>query len=449
MSARRNLSLESALEDAQRRFAAANPASEAQYARACEALPGGNTRSVLFYPPFPLTIARGEGARLWDADGHEYRDLLGEYTAGLYGHSHPRIREVIESTLAQGFVLGAPNCHEEELASLICARFPSCDRVRFTNSGTEGNLMALTAARAHTGRTHVMAFRGGYHGGVLLFANGASPANAPYPFVVAEYNDIESTLALVERHAHELAAILIEPMMGTGGGIPADVAFLRALREAATRHDIVLIFDEVMTSRLSPGGLQARHGVVPDMTSFGKYIGGGMTFGAFGGRAELMDLYDPRRPDALPHAGTFNNNVLTMAAGAVGLREIYTEAAAQQLNARADAFRDALNAIARRHDFPASVTGLGSILSVHFQREPIHRPADTTHTDPQARALFHIEMLSAGFYTGKLGFMSPSLLVSDADYAAFADAFEEFIVTYSALFEGQLKEERASDRGAA
>ena len=433
MVERRNLSLEAALTDAQARYVTANPMSAAQYDRAVASLPGGNTRSALFYPPFPLTIERGEGARIWDADGHAYRDFLGEYTAGLYGHSHPRICEVIASTLANGFVLGAPSRHEEELATLMCERFPSCERVRFCNSGTEANLMAISAARAHTGRSHIMAFNGGYHGGVLLFAGGVNPINAPYPFVLGEYNDTEGAIALIEKHARELAAILIEPMLGTGGGIPAEVGFLHALREAATRHDIALIFDEVMTSRLAPGGLQERHGVIPDMTSFGKYLGGGMTFGAFGGRADIMDRYDPRRADALPHAGTFNNNVLTMAAGAVGLREIYTPQAAQALNARGDALRDHLNAIAKRHDFPAMVTGLGSIIAVHFQRHPIRRPADAQHTHPDARALFHMEMLLAGVYVGRNGFMSPSLALGEADYTVLAQVFENFAVSYSGI----------------
>ncbi|OFW42158.1 MAG: hypothetical protein A3J29_10185 [Acidobacteria bacterium RIFCSPLOWO2_12_FULL_67_14b] len=308
-----NVSLDEALREAEARFSAANPKSAAQYQAATGSMPGGNTRSVLYYTPFPVTIARAEGATLEDIDGHRYTDFLGEYTAGLYGHSHPVILEAIREALDGGLVFGGPNRHEAELARLLCERFPSLDLVRFTNSGTEANLMALATARAATGRERILAFQGGYHGGVLSFADGvSSPINAPFPCVLAPFNDEAATLALIERHARELAAIIVEPMMGGGGGIPGTRPFLETLRQAAARHGIVLIFDEVMTSRLSSGGLQKRLGIIPDMTTLGKYLGGGLTFGAFGGRRDLMRRYDPREKDAWSHAGTFNNNVLTM-----------------------------------------------------------------------------------------------------------------------------------------
>ena len=294
-----------------------------------KSLPGGNTRSILFYPPFPVTITRGEGARLFDLDGHEYLDFLGEYTAGLYGHSDPVIRAAVEQALADGILLGAPNRHEAELARLMCARFPSCELVRFCNSGTEANLNALSGARAATGRSHILVFEGAYHGGMLSFAHGPASMSIPFPYVFARYNDLEGTLALIEQHAEELAAIIVEPMMGAGGCIAAEPDFLRGLREAATRHGIILIFDEVMTSRLAPGGLQEALGITPDMTTFGKYLGGGMSFGAFGGRSAIMGRFDPSRPDALPHSGTYNNNVLTMAAGVAGLSKVFTPAAAE------------------------------------------------------------------------------------------------------------------------
>lgn len=359
----RNLDLAGALHDVRARYAGRNPASATAFADACAAMPGGNTRSVLHFDPFPLTLVEGRGARVRDADGHTYVDFMGDYTAGLYGHSHPVIARAIEDALHSGIVRGAPGTGETRLATLICERFPSCERVRFTNSGTEANLMAITAARAHTGREAIMTFAGGYHGGVLLFAGGASPVNAPYPFVVGRYNDPVHATDLVERHADSLAAILVEPLMGTGGAIPAAPEFLAALSEAAERHGIVLILDEVMTSRLSPGGAQALYGIAPGMTTFGKYIGGGMNFGAFGGRAEIMDRFDPRRSDALPHAGTFNNNVLTMAAGAAGLADVYTPEVAKAHNARGDRLREALEASARARGAPVHLTGLGSMIS--------------------------------------------------------------------------------------
>ncbi|UEM25200.1 aspartate aminotransferase family protein (plasmid) [Skermanella mucosa] len=423
----RNISLDAALHDATARFIESNPISQRRYETACRTLPGGNTRTVLFHPPFPVTIERGEGARLWDADGHCYLDFLGEYTAGLYGHSNPVIRQAVVEALDSGIVLGGPNRYEVELAGLICGRFPSVDLVRFCNSGTEANLMALMTARAATGRSRAMVFEGAYHGGVLTFGKKRSPINLPIPTVTAPYNDPQAAVELVERHAGDLAAIIVEPMMGAGGCIAGTPEFLQALRDAATRHGVVLIFDEVMTSRLSPGGLQSKLGIVPDMTSFGKYLGGGLTFGAFGGRADLMAHYDPRRPDAWAHAGTFNNNVLTMAAGVAGLTKLYTPEAADRLNGRGDALRRRLNEAGERAGVPVLATGVGSILGIHFQTRPIHRPADAEETPEAARALLHLEMMAKGFYFAHRGFLSLSLPLTDADHDGFVDSFEAFL----------------------
>jgi glutamate-1-semialdehyde 2,1-aminomutase len=423
----RNITLEDALADAEARYVAANPRSRARHLEAARSLPGGNTRSILFYPPFPVTITRGEEARLFDLDGHAYLDFLGEYTAGLYGHSNPVIQAAIRQALADGIVLGAPNRYEAELARLMCARFPSVDLVRFCNSGTEANLNALSGARAATGRSHVMVFEGAYHGGMLSFGKSVAPMNIPFPYVFGRYNDSERTFGLIERHKDELAAIVIEPMMGAGGCIAAEPEFLKGLREAATRHGILLIFDEVMTSRLSPGGLQQKLGVLPDMTTFGKYLGGGMSFGAFGGRAEIMRRFDPSRADAIPHSGTYNNNVLTMAAGVAGLSRVFTAEAADALSTTGEDLKARLNAIGARHGVPVQVTGVGSILCVHFQEEAIRQPDDTLQTPAAARALFHLEMLARGFYLARRGFIALSLPLSAADYDAFADAFEDFL----------------------
>ena len=290
-ASRVNIDLASALAEVEREYVAARPKSQAQAERAGKSMPGGNTRTVLFYGPFPSVIDRGEGPALIAIDNNRYIDFLGEYTAGLYGHSHPVIMKVLHETLDKGVSFGGPNVNEAELSRLVCERFPSIELVRFTNSGTEGNIMALGTARAFTGRQKVLGISGGYHGGVLYFGAGSpAPINAPYPFVLAPYNDIDGTRALIKKNAAELAAIIVEPMIGNSG-IPADVEYLKMLRAEATAHGIVLVFDEVMTSRLSPGGLQLKHGITPDMTTLGKYIGGGMSFVAFGCRCDIRRRY--------------------------------------------------------------------------------------------------------------------------------------------------------------
>ena len=426
----RNIDIDTALAEAERAYAAANPKSEATWQAACHAMPGGNTRTVLFYPPFPLTLARGEGARVWDVDGHEYADFLGEYTAGLYGHSPPAIQAAVKRALDGGIVLGGHNETEGRFAEAVCARFPSLDLVRFCNSGTEANLMALSAARAWTGRDKIMAFEGAYHGGVFIYKAGGSPLNAPFPMVMGRYNDAERTLALIEQHACDLAAIVVEPMMGAAGCIPGDAAFLGALREASARHGIVLIFDEVMTSRLSPGGLQQVLGITPDMTTLGKYLGGGLTFGAFGGCAEIMQRFDPRSENAFPHAGTFNNNVLTMAAGLAGITEVFTPEAARALNAAGDRLRERLNGVIAGHGAPAQVTGVGSMSCVHFRSGAIRTPDDAALADAAAAALFHIEMLARNQYIARRGMINLSLPMVEADFDGLAAALDDFLAMH-------------------
>mgnify|MGYP006271913087 FL=1 len=429
---RRNLSLEAAVADAVARYTAANPASRARHEAASAHLPGGNTRTILHFSPFPLTLTDGEGARLTDADGHVYRDYLGEYTAGLYGHSHPVIRSAIDEALDHGVTLGGPNRWEGELARLMCERFPSLDFVRFCNSGTEANLNALGAARAHTGRDAVLVFDGAYHGGVFVFAGGGSPMNAPFPYVLAPYNDVDATRATIRAHADRLAAVILEPMMGSGGGIEATPDFLAMLRAETAAKGVVLVFDEVMTSRLGPGGLQGEVGITPDLTTFGKYLGGGMSFGAFGGRTEIMEAFDPEHGAGWVHSGTYNNNVLTMAAGVAGLSRVYTPEAARALTAKGDALRARLNATFRHHDVPFQVLGRGSINAVHFHDRPMARPGDAV-SDPELQTLFHLELLERGIYLARRGMTTLSLPLTDADDDAFVDAVDDICTAYAPL----------------
>ena len=433
LAKRRNVTIDEALLDAEQRYAGANPKSLARHQEASRHLPGGNTRSNMYFSPFPVAIARGEGAQLHDLDGHVYADFLGEYTAGIYGHTHPRIRAAIVDALDGGVNLGAPNRWEAELGRLMCERFPSLEKVRFTNSGTEASLYAITAARASTGRTHILVFDGAYHGGLLSFVS-SPPMRAPFPFVIAQYNDAEGTAGLIERHRDELAAVLIEPMIGSGGGISADRSFLAMLREETRRHGIILIFDEVMTSRLAPGGLQEKLGILPDMTTFGKYLGGGMSFGAFGGADRVMRRFDPTTPDSLVHSGTYNNNALTMAAGVAGLRDIYTREACVELNARGDRLRERTNAAFRGHCVHMQMLGQGSLNVLHMHGRPVRRPSDMAN-DPRRQALFHLEMLQRGFYLSRRGLTSLCLPLTDNDVDGFVEAVDDFCSIYQPLLQ--------------
>ncbi|MDE0713642.1 MAG: aminotransferase class III-fold pyridoxal phosphate-dependent enzyme, partial [Gammaproteobacteria bacterium] len=377
--------------------------------------------------PFPLRAVSGHGARITDADGHEYLNLLGEYTAGLFGHTHPVIRAAVDSALDCGINLSAHNTHEIRLAELVCGRFPSIERVRFTNSGTEANLMAIATARHHTGRGRVMVMHGGYHGGLLYFGDGGIPINAPYDFVLGRFNRIDATRELIRGNAGDLACVLVEPMMGSAGCLPADPDFLCMLREETRNAGTILIFDEVMTSRLSPGGAQQHYDVLPDLTTLGKYIGGGMSFGAFGGTQEIMAMYDPGRPNAMPHAGTFNNNTLSMAAGAVAMGEVFTPLAATALNARGDALRRRLNTMAEECSAPVHLTGIGSLMNLHGCRTEIRDPQDLVASDDRIKQLVFLDLLERGFYIARRGFVALMLPHTDRDLEAFSETMEDIL----------------------
>jgi glutamate-1-semialdehyde 2,1-aminomutase len=405
------------------RYVDRNPRSAARHERAAKSMPGGNTRSILHFEPFPLAFERGEEAHLWSLDGDRYVDFLGEFTAGLYGHSERAILDAVRDALSRGLSFGGVSELEPRLAELICARFPSVDLVRFTNSGTEANLMALALAVAVTGRRRILVFRGGYHGGVLTFGVEPSPVTVPHEWVLADYNDLDGTRALIAEHRHDLAAVLVEPMLGASGCVPASPEFLEMLRHESSAAGALLVFDEVMTSRLAPGGLQSVVGVTPDLTTLGKYLGGGLSFGAFGGRADLMAAYDPSRPGALFHAGTFNNNVLTMSAGIAGLTQVLDDATLTSVNERGDRLRRALDDVAGRVGL--HVSGRGSLMTIHPAPRPVIASVPLTDEQAAIKELIFFGLVNRGFWLARRGMLTVSIPTTDAMcddlVAAFAD----------------------------
>ena len=427
--------LNAALQDSISRYRERTPNSKKAITEASKVMPGGLTRGVLQYDPYPIVAEHTEGGRIRCVDGHEYLDYVGDYSAGLYGHSHPTMMAAIQDALTGGLSYGAPHRHERELAELLVKRFPSFEKVQFTNSGTEANLGAIKTARAFTGRDAILVFEGGYHGGVMGFNYGPSPDNAPYDFIVGHYNDLEATLEVLGNRGPELAAIIVEPLIWAGGGLPAVPGFLEGLQQLAKEHGALLIFDEVMTSRHGPSGLQGLLGITPDLTSMGKYIGGGFAFGCFGGRADVMDIYAPDNPNARHpvNSGTFNNNVITSKVALVGLRDVYTPEAATEFLQRGNAFRDRLDAICKEQGVKAQMSGTGTVLGIHFCDNPIRTPNDIKGVRDEARALLYFEMLARGFYMVRRGGITLSLSLTDDDNAAFCDAFTDVLATYGGL----------------
>jgi glutamate-1-semialdehyde 2,1-aminomutase len=395
--------LKLAIVDARKRYAAANPLSDAAEKDALQYLPGGNTRSVLHFEPFPLTMVSGDGAELTDLDGHRYVDFVGEYSAGLFGHSDPRIKVAIDEALDSGIAMGAPMKYERTLAALLCERYPALDQVRFCNSGTEANLMALTTACAVTGRDKILVFRESYHGGVIKFPGGHCELNVPYNFVLGDYNDVEGTAALIRGLDDELAAVIVEPILGAGGNIPGNREFLNTLRTCTEEIGALLIFDEIKTARLGAAGVQGMLDFKPDLATVGKFIAGGLPTGAFGGRADLMARYDPRHGRGWNHAGTFNNNACSMAAGCAAMGEVFTAKRGAEFLDWSEAFRLSLNEMFAAKDVPMYANGMGSIIAIHFSRVPTKKPTDITAGCQSLRPLLHMEMLLEGVLICKRG----------------------------------------------
>jgi glutamate-1-semialdehyde 2,1-aminomutase len=412
--------VDAALDTAREHYAAQRPRSRALAERAAKVLPGGNTRTVLHIDPFAFRVVGADGAVLHDADGFDYVDLLGDYSAGLLGRADA-VADVIRGVLERGWSYGATSEPETAFAEAVVGRYPSIEQVRFTNSGTEANVMALMTARYATTREKVVVFDDGYHGGPLYFGAAGAPLRIPFDYVVLPYNDAAAARAAFERHGDEIACVLVEPMQGSGGCIPGDPDFLALLRALTAASGAVLIFDEVMTSRLSVGGAQLLLGITPDMTTLGKYLGGGLSFGAFGGRTDLMATFDPAR-GGLSHAGTFNNNAFTMAVGAYVATELVGADALAAVNERGDRLRAGLQARFDASPLPFCVTGWGSLLCVH----PVASPADIDAADPAWRDLFFHDLLDAGFYTATRGMIALSTAVSDDDTGAFLGAVERF-----------------------
>jgi glutamate-1-semialdehyde 2,1-aminomutase len=421
--------LDAHLASAHERYAAKRPHSRALFEQACRVLPGGSTRSVLDFRPFSFRVARADGSRLVDVDDHEYIDFLGDYSAGLLGHDPGPVAAAVHAALDRGWSYGATHVDEIRLAELVCQRFPSVDQVRFTNSGTEANLMAIQVARHHTERERIAVFAGGYHGGLLYFGHGGEALQAPFEFVQLAYNDVDGVRAAVDE---SVAAVLVEPMMGAAGCIPAAPGFLEGLREVCDRAGALLIFDEVMTSRMSTGGVQLLSGVQPDLTTLGKYLAGGMTFGAFGGRSDLMAAFDPQRGGELTHGGTFNNNVVTMAGGVAALSELLTADVLDTLYERGEDLRARVGEVFARSALPLTVTGMGSMFTIHTVDGPVRSPADLAGADPVLKELLFHHLLERGIFLAARGFVAMSLAISDDDRDRFVDALADSVAAIEA-----------------
>ena len=399
--------------------------------RAGRCMPGGDTRATVHHEPYPLTFVSGAGAYLTDLDGHDYVDLLGNYTALVHGNAYPPVVDAARAALAAGSAWAGRSEHQIELARLLCDRIASVELVRFTNSGSEANMLAVELARAVTGRKKVLMAADGYHGSFPDVA--AVPEGTIRPgTLVAPFGDADAFEAVLERHGHEVALVILEPVLGAGGLVAAPAGFLSRVASAARAAGALFCLDEVITLRLGTGGEQAAHGVIPDLTTCGKLIGGGLPVGALGGQAELMDRFDPGRPDGLHHSGTFNGNPVTTAAGAVALAHLTPEAICR-IDRLAERLADGLAGLAAASGVPFSIRRRGSLLNVYLSPQP--PPTNAARSDQAAMAAFHLAALCHGVFFADRGTMAVSTAM---DNTVVEDALRRLEPVFAAVAEGMV-----------
>ncbi|MDK1023575.1 MAG: aspartate aminotransferase family protein [Gammaproteobacteria bacterium] len=378
------------------RYRAWSPESSQLSKRACEVFPGGDTRASAHYAPYPLTIQRGEGCYLYDVDGHQILDFMNNFTSLIHGHGNARVVDAVSKQAVIGTAYAAPSQNQIELAELIVARVGSIDQLRFCSSGTEATLMAIRCARAFTAKQKIMKMEGGYHGSYELAevslipvpefrgelerpnslpVDGSFPDSVLQDTIVCPYNEPELAKQLIEENADTLAAVIIEPLLGSMGMIPANKRFLETLRETTEKNGVVLIFDEVISLRLSGGGAQEIYGIKPDLTCMGKIIGGGLPVGSVGGKRELMQVFNPTNPERVFHASTFSGNALTMAAGLAAMT-LYTPSEAERLNRLGDMLRRGFDQALQQSGIRGHATGLGSLVNLHLTDKPLHDSRD-------------------------------------------------------------------------
>jgi glutamate-1-semialdehyde 2,1-aminomutase len=423
------------------------PGSRRLHQRAAAVMPGGTTRTTTYFDPYPLFIDRGEGCRIWDVDGTARLDMLGNYTAMILGHAHPKVVEAIREQAGRGTAFAAANRIEGELAEILCDRVPSLDLVRFCNSGTEATMFAMRLARAFTGRPRIARIEGGYHGthdhaevSTHPVPADAGPADRPLArpdsigtpawaleqTVVLPFNDLDAAERILREEASGVAAVILEPIIGAGGVIAATPEFLALLRSLTTELGMLLIFDEVISLRVSPGGAQELYGVIPDLTTMGKIIGGGLPVAAFGGRADVMELLDPRRQPNLAQGGTYNGNPLGMAAGVAAMKEL-TPDVYQDLNRRGARVKDQLSEVFSSHGVPAQVNGVGSLFAIHFTQTPVtDYRSKATSDDRMTRDLF-LGLVNHGVLLAPRAMGALSTPMGEEEIQAFIDAVDAVV----------------------
>ena len=424
-------------------YSAANPKSSELHDRAVEVMPGGDTRNSIYWDPFPLYITDGIGTTLTDADGNKRTDFVNNMTTLILGHRPAEVTAAVTEQINHGMSFPAPSPSVVRWAELMCERVPSLDKVRFVNTGTEATLNAIRAARAFTGKQKLVKCEGAYHGNhdaiqisVVPPLDQAGDADSPeaikaFPGIsetsvddifIVPFNDIVAAEKVIRANADELAAVIVEPVNGQCGMVPCKPEFLEGLRRVTEELGIVLIFDEVIAFRIAYGGAQDYYGITPDLTCFGKVVGGGMPVGAFGGREDIMSMWDPSGGGAVvQHAGTFNGNPMTAAAGIATLENLTPEKF-EYLDQLGESLRTKLRALFAELEVPMGVTGIASLFSLQFTSTEVVDYRTFATNDKNMLKIMFIGLLNEGFLMSNRCAGNVSTAHTEEDVDAFVNA---------------------------
>jgi glutamate-1-semialdehyde 2,1-aminomutase len=414
--------------------------SKALFEKAKQFIPGGVNSPVRAFRAVggnPLFIRRAKGPYLYDEDGNEFIDLINSWGPMILGHAHPRVEEAVKEALASSPSFGAPTAREVEMAELICSMIPSVEKVRMVNSGTEATMSAIRVARGFTGRDKIIKMEGCYHGhgdsflisagsGVMTFGSPDSPGvtrGTAQDTLTAPFNDLDAVLKLIESNPGNIAAIILEPVAGNMGCVAPDEGYLAGLRRICSQNGILLIFDEVMTGfRLAPGGAQQLYNILPDITTLGKIIGGGLPVGAYGGRKEIMDAVSPAGP--IYQAGTLSGNPMAMAAGLAILQELKSNPEIyEELTNISDYITSGLKAQLSERGFPFSINHVGSMFTLFFSDTKVRDYTTAKTADTILFGKYFNAMLQRGVYLAPSQF--EALFLSHAITRSIADRILE------------------------
>ncbi len=419
------------------------PVSKERHEKLINYIPGGATRSLSYFKPYPIHIDYGQGAYVYTHEGHKLFDVTNAYGAIVHGHGDPDIVKAVQEGIVRGSQYSTPTQGQYKLAKLLCERIPGFDRVRFVNSGTEATLFALRTARAYTGKDKILKMTGGFHGthDCVAASTKKNVITAGIPNGMTEdmlevpFNDSDALEKVVKGNASELAAVIMEPFLGAGGVVLPKPGYLEHVRKVTYENNVLLIFDEIFSYRVNTGGCQKLYGVMPDLTTVGKVVGGGLPIGVFGGKEEIMNIFCHEKTDKpLYHSGTFNGYETVMQAGYAALSK-YDEAAVAYVNKLGDQLQNGLLKSFKSNGLNIQSNQIGSLLNLHFVNEPITTAEQVLESIEQLHTLMHLSLLNKGIFTIPRGLFILSTAVTEQEIDFLVNKIDETLKELLPLIE--------------